>query len=116
MYTQAQNLNPKDFLSSKKLSPAYKPPENEQEYLKKMLSSSKSKYRKIASMVILNVCYNNTSFIDKFRELRMIQCIENYAGISLNNDLKLEEGKEFLRKLKKDPLFMKRDIKSNKFF
>lgn len=84
--------------------------------LKNGLTSTNSKKRKTAALLILYISYQDHSFSEILRQRKLLLKIDDYTGIALNYSMELESTKEFLNFLKKDPQFVKKEVKSNRLY
>lgn len=112
----SKNITIDTMLHPSKLDDAYKPSSYEVSFLNQLLFSKHSKDRKFASMLLLHFCNNDFLVLENLEKMKSICSIKSYTGISLDFNFTLERGKQFLRRLRKDPLFMVEETKSNKFF
>lgn len=73
-------------------------------------------HRKISSILILYLCDLHQGNIDIFLKNKLLLSFAGYIGIGLNLRGELKKTKKFIKKLHKDPQFMKEEIKSNRFY
>lgn len=81
--------------------------------IKAALFSPSSKLRKIASILILHLSYQNSFFQMQFRKKKLTHNFEGYTGISVNRRVSCDNHC-FFRFLKRDPDFLKVEKKCNR--
>lgn len=84
--------------------------------LSKGLRSIYPIHRKISSILILYLCDLKHNNIEIFLKSRLLLSFAGYIGVGVSPRGKLKKTKKFIKKLHKDPQFMKEETKSNRLY